>query len=215
MSHDKPMIKVIIADDHPIIREGLSRLINLEPDMDVVAEAVDGPEALEVLKTEDCDVIVLDLSLPHIRGLELLALVKEMSPSVRVLIFSVQPESRFSLYLMDAGASGYLSKDRSITSVISAIRTIASGQTFITQRISEIRAECSGSHLAAHQGLSAREYQIFARLIEGMSVSLIAAELEISASTVSNHLSRVRDKLGVTHNGEVLLYAAQHDLLNR
>ncbi len=209
------MINVMIADDHPIIREGLSRLINLEPDMEVVAEAVDGPEALQVLQTADCDVIVLDLSLPHIRGLELLALVKEMHPTVRVLIFSVQPESRFSLYLMDVGASGYLSKDQPFTSVLSAIRTIASGQPFITKRMSKIRSECNNSQAAAHQRLSAREYQVFARLIEGMSVSLIAAELEILSSTVSNHLSRVREKLGVTHNGEVLLYAAQHDLLNR
>ncbi|MGB1274213.1 MAG: response regulator [Nannocystaceae bacterium] len=209
------MIKVILADDHPIIREGLRRLINLEPDMEVVAEAIDGPEAIQVLQTVDCDVIVLDLSLPHIRGLELLALIKEMRPTVRVLIFSVQPESRFSLYLMEAGASGYLSKDHTITSVLTAIRTIARGQTFITERMSEIRAECGDTQLAAHQRLSAREYQIFTRLIEGMSVSVIAGELEISASTVSNHLSRVREKLGVTHNGEVLLYAAKHDLLNR
>ncbi len=206
-------IRVIIADDHPIIRHGLGRLIALESDMEVVASSKDGADLLHDLAAHPCDVLVLDLSLPHIRGLELLTLVKERWPELAVLIFSVHPEDSFSLHLMDAGAAGYLSKDRGIDLVLAAIRTVAAGRPFITERLAELRRERGRDSLAPHQRLSAREHQVFIRMIQGMSVSTIAAELEISASTASNHVSRVREKLGVEHNGEILVYAARAGLI--
>lgn len=207
------MIRVIVADDHPIVRHGLGRLIDLEPDMKLVAEAADGADLLEILKEHRCDVLVLDLSLPHLRGLELLAAIKERWPALAVLIFSVHPEDNFSLYLMDAGAAGYLSKDRMIDHVLGAIRCVAAGRPYVTDRLAELRHERGSDALAPHQRLSAREHQVFTRMIQGMNVSAIAAELEISASTASNHVSRIREKLGVESNGEILIYAVRAGLL--
>lgn len=207
------MIRVVVADDHPIVRHGLGRLIDLEPDMRVVAESADGADLLDALARHPCDVLVLDLSLPHLRGLELLAAVKERWPALAVLVFSVHPEDNFSLYLLDAGAAGYLSKDRMIDHVLGAIRRVAAGRPYITDRLAELRRERGGEALAPHQRLSVREHQVFLRMIQGMNVSAIAAELEISASTASNHLSKIREKLGVESNGEILIYAARAGLI--
>lgn len=207
------MIRVIVADDHPIVRHGLGRLIDLEPDLKLVAEAADGAELIAILGQHPCDVLVLDLSLPHLRGLELLAAIKERWPALAVLVFSVHPEDNFSLYLMDAGAAGYLSKDRMIDQVLGAIRCVAAGRPYITDRLAELRHERGSDALAPHQRLSAREYQVFTRMIQGMNVSAIAAELEISASTASNHVSRIREKLGVESNGEIVIYAVRAGLL--
>lgn len=207
------MIRVIVADDHPIVRHGLGRVIDLEPDLKLVAEAADGAELIGLLGQRTCDVLVLDLSLPHLRGLELLAAIKERWPALAVLIFSVQPEDNFSLYLMEAGAAGYLSKDRGIDQVIGAIRCVAAGRPYITPRLAELRHERGSDALAPHQRLSAREHQVFTRMIQGMTVSAIAAELEISASTASNHVSRIREKLGVESNGEIVIYAVRAGLI--
>lgn len=207
------MIRVILADDHPIVRHGLGRLIDLEPDLKLVAEAADGAELIAILGQHPCDVLVLDLSLPYLRGLELLAVIKERWPALAVLVFSVHPEDNFSLFLMDAGAAGYLSKDRMIDEVIGAVRCVAAGRPFVTARLAELRLERGSDALAPHQRLSAREYQVFMRIIQGMTVSAIAAELEISASTASNHVSRIREKLGVESNGEILIYAVRAGLI--
>lgn len=207
------MIRVIVADDHPIVRHGLGRVIDLEPDLKLVAEAADGAELIGLLGQRPCDVLVLDLSLPHLRGLELLAAIKERWPALAVLIFSVQPEDNFSLYLMEAGAAGYLSKDRGIEQVIGAIRCVAAGRPYITDRLAELRHERGSDALAPHQRLSTREHQVFIRMFQGMTVSAIAAELEISASTASNHVSRIREKLGVESNGEILIYAVRAGLI--
>lgn len=206
-------IRVVIADDHPIIRHGLGRLIALERDMELVAEAKDGADVVGVLEAHPCDVLVLDLSLPHIRGIELLMVVRERWPALAILIFSVQPEDHFSLYLMDAGAAGYLSKDREIEAVIAAIRVVARGGRFVTERLAELQGARGKAGLAPHQRLSAREHQVFVCLIQGMSVSAIAAELEISTSTASNHVAKIREKLGVDTVGEIVVYAARAGLL--
>lgn len=207
------MIRVIVADDHPIVRHGLGRFIELEPDLKLVGEAASGADLLELLGQRPCDVLVLDLSLPHIRGLELLAAIKERWPALAVLIFSVQPEDNFSLYLMDAGAAGYLSKDRMIDQVVGAIRCVAAGRPYITARLAELRRERGSDALAPHQRLSAREHQVFTRVLQGMTISAIAAELEISASTASNHMARIREKLAVESNGEILIYAVRAGLI--
>ncbi len=138
------MIRVLIADDHPIVRRGLRRLINLQPDMEVVAEAADGAELVQLLDVVDCSVVVLDLSLPHIRGLELVHLLRKEHPSTRILVFSVQPEDTLGLYLMDAGVAGYLSKDRGVEAVVDALRTVGAGQRFWTPQLQELDARRTG-----------------------------------------------------------------------
>lgn len=208
------MIRVLIADDHPIVRHGLRRLINLEPDLDVVGEAADGAEVVQLLEVLSFDVIVLDLSLPHIRGLELIHLIRERRPELRILVFSVQPEDVLSLHLLEAGVAGYLNKDHGVELVVTAIREVAGGGVFLSPRLRELAFQrIEKQERVPHERLSTRERQVFDRLVQGMSVSAIAAELEISASTTSNHLAQIRVKLGVDHNGEVMVYAARVGLL--
>lgn len=208
------MIRVLIADDHPIIRHGLRRLLDRQPDITVVGEAPDGAEVIRLLGELTCDVLVLDLSLPHIRGLELVLLVRERHPALRILIFSVQPEDQLSLHLLEAGVAGYLSKDQGVEAVLEAVRQVATGRPYQTERLQALaRTTLTPRDRLPHEQLSLRERQVFDRLIEGRSVSAISDELEISASTVSNHLSRIREKLGVQHSGEILVYAARVGLL--
>ena len=208
------MIRVIIADDHPIVRHGLRRLIDLEPDLRVVAEAADGAEVVALVSAVAADVLVLDLSLPHIRGLELVHLLRERHPKLPILVFSVQPEDMLSLHLLDAGVSGYINKDRDVDQVTTAIRAVAAGRRHLSAGLARlVEARGRDSALAPHERLSARERQVFVLLLQGMSVNAIAAELEIGDSTASNHLSQVREKLGVKTTAEVLLYAARAGLL--
>ncbi len=208
------MIRVLIADDHPIVRHGLRRALSLQPDIEVVGEAADGAEVVELVESCEADVLVLDLSLPHIRGLELVHIVRERRPELRILVFSVQPEDTLSLHLLEAGVSGYLSKDRGIEAVLEGVRAVAAGRRYVTDRLRELaigRTAATGS--LPHEQLSVRERQVFDRLLQGMSVNAIADELEVSASTVSNHLARIREKLGVTQNAQALLYASRVGLL--
>jgi len=208
------MIRVLIADDHPIVRHGLRRLVQLQDDMMVVGEAKDGAEVVQLLGVCPCDVIVLDLSLPHIRGLELVYLVRERWPDLRILVFSVQPEDRLSLHLLEAGVAGYLSKDRGVEAVLDGVRVVAGGERFLSDTMKELAfGHRSTEQRAPHERLSVRERQVFDLLVRGMSVSAIASEIEVSPSTTSNHLASIRTKLGVTHNGEVLVYAARVGLL--
>lgn len=207
------MIRVLIADDHPIVRHGLARLFRLQSDIEVVGEATDGAEVVRLLEVVRADVIVLDLSLPHIRGLELVHLIHDSHPLVRILVFSVQPEDQLSLYLFEAGVSGYLSKDHGVEAVLEALRVVARGERFMTPELRALALHPAATELAPHDRLSSRERQVFDRLIAGMTVNGIAAELEISASTASNHLTKVREKLGVSHNGEVLVYAGRAGLI--
>lgn len=207
------MIRVMVADDHPIVRLGLRRMIELEPDLHVAAEARDGAEVIELLGRFTVDVLVLDLSLPHIRGLELIQLVHERHPSVRILIFTVQPEDLLSLHMLDAGADGYLNKDRHVDLLLTAIREVAAGRRYLSPALQQLCLDQRKAAIAPHERLSAREREVFHLLLSGMSVSAIAGELEISASTASNHLSHIREKLGVESNGEVLLYASRVGIL--
>ncbi|HNC96682.1 MAG TPA: response regulator transcription factor [Myxococcota bacterium] len=210
------MIRIVVADDHPLLRSGLRRVFEAQPDMKLVAEAQDGAEILTRLADHPCDVLILDLSLPYLRGLDLVRAVAERHPALRILIYSVQPEDHLSLHLLDAGAAGYLSKDRSVEELLRAIRTVARGDRYLSATLRNLETQVVGEPEGApHQRFSVREVEVFQLLVRGMSVSGIAEELEIQASTASNHMARIREKLGVSTNGEVLLYAFRAGLLDR
>ena len=208
------MIRVGVADDHPLLRSGLRRVFDAQAHIKLVLEAEDGAELLTKLAAQPCDVLVLDLSLPYLRGIELVRAVVERHPNVRILIYSVQPEDRLSLHLLDAGAAGYLSKDQGADELLRAIQTVASGKRYLTPTLRELVA-LDPEKSAPHERLSARELAVFQLLLRGMNVADIADELEIQASTASNHLARIREKLGVQTNGEVMLYAFRAGLLSR
>lgn len=208
------MIRVIVADDHPLLRDGLRRLLDAQPDLRLVAEAGDGAEVLDVLAAHPCDVLVLDLSLPYLRGLQLVQAVVEQYPALRILVYSVQPEDRLSLHLLEAGVAGYLSKDRGAGELLAAIRAVARGQRHISPALRALAAtDPSDDRRPPHERLSVREVEVFQLLLRGMSVSDIAGELEIQASTASNHMARIREKLGVETNGEVMLYGFRAGLI--
>lgn len=207
------MIRVFVADDHTIVRTGIRRLLATAGDIEVVAEAADGRAVLNQLESVACDLLLLDLSLPKVNGTEVLRRVKELKPELKVLILSMYAEEQYALRMLRAGAAGYLGKDRSEHELIAAIRAVASGQRYVTSAVAERDKTTSGDG-APHSALAAREHQVFTLLCEGRSVVEIAAELDITPSTVSNHLARIRQKLGVRTVGEIVSYAHRAGLID-
>lgn len=207
------MIRVFIADDHAIVRRGLRDVIGSVDDMTVAGEAEDGRAVLEVCAQPDFDVLVLDLSLPRVNGTEVLRRVKSIQPNLPVVVLSMYPEDQYALRLVREGAAAYLSKERSPDELLHAIREAAGGRRYLTQEVANIAVQAlvSGER-AKHETLTAREYQIFTLLFQGNSVSDIAAELDLTSSTVSNHVAAIRTKLGVRTIAEVVRYAVRAGL---
>lgn len=205
------MIRVLIADDHAIVREGVRRLLSTQPDLSVVGEADNGADAVGLLERA-AEILVLDLSLPHVSGADLVRLVRERRPALGIVAFTMQPEDRLAAHLIRLGVRGYVCKDRPVTDLIAAIRAVAAGDRWLSDRLHHL----AGDHDPAqpHERLSAREAQVFQHLIQGRSVNEIALALEIGPSTASNHLMKIREKLGVETTPEILIYAHRAGLLS-
>lgn len=201
------MIRVFLADDHTIVRSGIRQLLSTEGDIEVVGEASDGRAVLNVLEALDCEVLILDLSLPKVNGTEVLRRVKEQRPQLAVLVLSMYSEQQYGLRMIQAGAAGYLSKDRTEHELIDAIRKVAAGETYLTPTLAAQAKTEPNAAVQPHTTLSAREYQVFILLAHGQTVSEIAAELNVSASTVSNYVFHIKEKLGVKNSGEIIAYA--------
>ena len=204
-------IHLLLADDHAIVRDGLRRLLTAQPDMCLLGEADNGADTvglLELPESRPADVLILDLSLPHIGGIDLVRLIRQKRPALRILVFTMQPEDRLALYLIQAGIQGYVCKDRPVSDLLAAIRAVAKGDRWLSPRLQHlVNEEDSGSQRQPHERLSPRESQVFTLLLSGKSVNEIAQNLEIGASTASNHLMRIREKLGVETTQEILIYA--------
>jgi DNA-binding NarL/FixJ family response regulator len=204
----------MLADDHAIVRSGVRQMVDAQDDMRVVAEAGDGEEALRILATTGCDVLVQDLSLPGVSGMEIVQRARAVAPSAAIVILTMYPEDQLALHYLAAGAAAYLSKSRAPEELLAAIRKAAARGRYITDTLGEIAVmQPAAREKAPHDLLSPRELQVFLLLVQGRTVSEIAIELSLSSSTVSNHLARVRDKLGVSSNGEVLRYAHRAAIL--
>jgi len=202
------MIRIFIADDHAIVRQGLRGLIEQQEDMCVVGEASDGRAVLLAEDKDQWDLCVLDLSLPKVGGIEVLRRLREEHPKLRVVILSMYPEDQYGLRLIQEGAAAYLSKEMDASDVVGALRIVASGGTYLSPGITaQMRRGGGDGSRPPHASLSAREHQVFTLLFQGRTVSEIAAELNLSASTVSNHVARVKDKLGARSIGEIVSYA--------
>ncbi len=199
------MIRVFIADDHAIVRHGLRQLIEGAGDMELAGEASDGRQLLAVAETETWDVLVLDLSLPRVSGLEALKRLKELRPRLAVVVLSMYAEEQYAMPVMRAGAAAYLSKDRPGEDLLAAVRKVARGGTYLTETVAE--QVLRSPHKLPHETLTAREYQIFTLVVHGSTVTEIAAELDLTAGTVSGHLQRVKVKLGAHSVAEVVSYA--------
>jgi len=209
------MIRLAIVDDHAIVRAGFREMLCDELGMSIEFEAGTAEEAQTLLRKHDCDVLMLDLSLPDQSGVDLLRSVKQRHDQTQVLIISSFSEERYALSMIRNGASGYLCKDCDKTDLINAIHTVAQGRRYVSANTAELLARdfAGESEKPAHEQLSDREMQVFMRLVKGESVSVIAQALHLSVKTVSTYRSRLLEKLNVQSNAELATYAHQHGLI--
>jgi two-component system invasion response regulator UvrY len=207
-------IRVLIVDDHTIVREGLRRILGASPGIEVTGEAAEGVEALRIIAKRMPDVMLMDISMPGMGGLELLDRVRADYPGLPVLVLSMHKEEQFALRFLKAGAAGYLTKDCAHEQLAQAILRVAAGGQHITREVADALTHAViPAHLESpHKILSHREFQVFQMLAAGRAVNDIAQELSLSANTVSTHKRRLMDKLGVANTADLVRYAVTHQL---
>ena len=210
------MIRVVIADDHTIVREGLKQLLLAAGSFEIAGEARDGHEVLKLAREKDFDVLLLDLSMPGKSGMDLIKQIKSERSRLRILVLSMHQEHQYAVRAIKAGASGYLTKDSASTQLVSAIEKVASGGAFISAEVAEQLAlgAMPQSEGPPHTMLSDREYQVFRMLVAGQAVSEIANELNLSVKTVSTHKARLMEKMGIDNQAELVRYAMKHRLVD-
>lgn len=208
------MIKVFIVDDHIIFREGLKKVIATAADMEVADEAGDGREALRKITKNAYDVVLLDLGLPGMDGLDVLRAAKERKPALPILVLSIFPEEHYALRVLKEGASGYLTKESVPNDLIRAIRSAARGGKYVSTSLGERLADTLAGERKTqlHELLSSREYQIFRMIGAGKSVKKIAEELCLAPTTVSTYRAHVLEKMGLKNNADLIRYALEHHL---
>jgi two-component system, NarL family, invasion response regulator UvrY len=209
------MIRVLIADDHAIVRKGLKQIVSETSDVEIVAEAEDYAEIMRKLRALSVDVLVLDIGLPVKNGIEILKIVKKEMPRVQVLVLTMYPESQYALRSMRAGASGYLTKDSVPDRLVEAIRRIADGKKYITPELGETLAQFvdQDADQLSHERLSDREFETLCLIASGKALSEIAEELKLSPKTVSVYRARVLEKMQLKNNAELTHYSLKHKLV--
>ncbi len=209
------MIRVLICDDHAIVRQGLKQIIAETSDIRGVAEAGGYPEVMKPLREGGIDLLLLDISLPGKNGIEILKLVKKEFPKLPVLILSMYPEDQYAVRAIRAGAGGYLTKQSAADQLVTAIRRVVTGRKYITPELAEALANTLGRDVSAapHASLSDREYQTMCLIASGKALSQIADELSLSAKTVSVYRARLLEKMGLANNAEITHYALKHGLV--
>jgi DNA-binding NarL/FixJ family response regulator len=205
------MIRVLLADDHQIVRDGLRGILAAQADVEVAGEAADGDQALALVRANDYDVAVLDLSMPGLSGLDLVKRLKLEKPKLRLLVLSMHGEQQYAVRALKAGASGYLTKDSASAQLIGALRKIAAGGVQVSDAAAA--SLVAGARGAPHAALSDREFEVLRLLVEGLSPTEIGARLHLSVKTVSTHKTRVLDKLGLGGTAELVRYALEHKLV--
>jgi two-component system invasion response regulator UvrY len=208
-------IRILIADDHPIVREGYKKILMSQPDMDVTGEAGNGQEVLDLIQKKDFDLILLDISMPGRSGLEILKELKGQKPHLPVMILSIYPEEQYAVRAFRDGASGYLTKASTPKELISAIRKVSQGGRYVTEALAEKLTYFLHGDVdkAPHEKLSDREYQVMLLIASGKTVTLIAEELCLSVKTISTYRRHILEKMQFTTNAEITMYAIQNKLL--
>jgi two-component system, NarL family, invasion response regulator UvrY len=209
------VIRVILCDDHAMVRRGIKDTLSDALDIQVVAEAASYAELREVLRGADCDILLLDLSMPGRGGLEVLATLKETNPSMRVLIVSMFAEDQYAIRCLRAGAQGYLNKAGDPLELIKAVRTVAQGKKYLSAEVSSMLVDnlASPNEGALHETLSERELQTLLKIASGRRLSDIAEELMLSPKTVSVYRARLLEKLKLSNNAELAVYAIRNELV--
>ena len=211
------MIRVIIADDHAVVRTGIKLIFDSTAALTIVDEVDKGNDLLNKIKKNDYDVVILDLCMPGKDGFETLKLIKEEKPGLPVVIFSMNPEDQYAIRMIKAGASAYVNKESPAEELMKAIRTVAQNKKYYTPAQSElmmdyINNENSGK-LDPHERLSDREFQVMRLLASGIKKKKIAEDLSVSINTISNHRNNILKKMDLTSNSEITRYAIQHGLI--
>ncbi|NRO96928.1 response regulator [Paraburkholderia sp. NMBU_R16] len=210
------MIKVLLADDHTVVRQGLRHILETAGDFEVVGEAGDGAAALDLANRVDADVLLLDLSMPECTGLDLISHIREAAPQLRILIVTMHAEQQYVARAFSAGAAGYMTKESAGLELISALKKLATGGVYISVPIAERLAGRlrEPGQASAHQRLSRRELDVLRRLARGKSVTEIATELDRSVKTVSTYKQRILEKLKLPHEAALIRYAVRHHLID-
>ena len=204
------MIRVLVADDHKILRDGLKRILAATTDVSVAAEAASGDEALKLVKSADYDVAIVDLSMPGLSGIDLIKRLKAEKPKLRVLVLSMHGERQYAARALKAGASGYLNKDSAAEQLVSALRKIAGGGVHISEAAA---AGLLSSEKPVHESLSNREFEVLRLLVGGEGPTEIAERLHLSVKTVSTHKTRILQKLSLGSTAELVRYALENKLV--
>jgi two-component system, NarL family, invasion response regulator UvrY len=208
-------MNVIVADNHSIVRHGLKRLLELEPDINVVGEAHSGNAALELLAENDVDVVVLDIKMPGRSGLETLKDIKRIYPDIHVLILSMHPSDQYAIRVLRAGAVGYINKECAPEELVAALRKVQHGEKYINAEVAELLAEFVQKRRVAdpHTLLSDREFEVFCLIGAGKGLTEIGNKMNLSVKTISTYRSRILEKTGFSSNAEITRYTVERGLV--
>jgi len=208
-------MKIVIVDDHELVREGLKKVLLKESGIQLVGEASNALELFKLLEETEVDLVVLDITMPGRSGLDIISEIKNLNDHIRILILSMHPEERFALRALKAGASGYLSKEAAARELVSAIRKIMSGGRYISAALADhlVNNLDKEPGKLPHETLSNREFEIFRLVAKGKSVGQIAEELILSVNTVTSYRSRMMEKMNFSSNAEIVRYAIEHNLI--
>jgi len=209
------MIRILVADDHAIVRAGLRQFIADQLDMEVAGEAASGDEAIALVRASEFDVVLLDISMPDKNGIDTLKAIRHAKPDLPVLMLSGFAEEQYAVNLLRAGAAGYINKETASTQLVGAIRTALRRRKYVSPNLAQMLADGVSSNIEGplHGQLSQREFQIFTKLSAGAQVSRIAEELHLSVKTVSTYRSRVLEKMGMKTNADLTYYAIKTHLI--
>lgn len=215
-SEHKPMTRILVVDDHAVVRAGIRQFLADTPDIEVSAEAASALEAIHLVRERPFDLMLLDISMPDKSGVDVLKQIKRERPDLPVLVLSMHPENRYAVQLLRHGASGYMQKEAMPNELVDAIRLIARGRKYISSAVAELLAgELDQSvDKPLHETLSEREFQIFMQLARGQTVSAIAKAANLSVKTVSTYRARVLDKMKIANNAELTYYAIKNGLVD-
>jgi len=207
------MIRVLLADDHQLVREGLKQLLAATADIRVEGEAANGDEALALVRTQEYDIAILDMSMPGLSGIDLVKRVKHEKPSLRVLVLSMHGEKQYAARALKSGASGYMTKDTASEQLVAAIRKIAAGGVHISDAAAEqLLASTQQGTAAPHSALSDREFEVLRLIVSGMTLTEIGDKLHLSVKTVSTHKTHIQQKLNLHSTADLVRYAMENGL---
>ncbi len=208
-------MRILVADDHPIVRQGLKQILAETSDMVVADEAGDGLAVVDLVSKNAYDVVLLDISMPRAGGLDILKELKALKPKLAILVLSMHPEEQYAIRALKLGASGYLTKESAPDELVAAIRKVSQGRKYVSSSLAEKLADQleTGGERPLHESLSSREYQIMCLLASGKTVKEIASDLSLSVKTISTYRSRILEKMHLSNNAQLIHYAISNGLV--